>query len=142
MSLGDFVDRFVDALNSSRMPEIHDSIAPDVRAYITNAAGGVDVVEGKEAFLTRFPDFASMAESFTATVTQIAEISDDDVMFMVRIDASGNGKELHNFAAILLRLRDGMMAEYRMVEALPAYSEEFWAAQGETDGSGSGSAAR
>jgi hypothetical protein len=34
--------------------------------------------------------------------------------------------ELHNYAAFLARVADGRVVELWMVEAQPAYSDEFW----------------
>lgn len=128
-SPADFARRFVAAMEASDMATIAASFDPDVRAYITNAQGGTDLVEGAEALTPRFPDFADMADSFRATVTQAHEIDDATVLFMVEIRAERKGRSLHNFAGIYLRLSaDGRMAEYRMVEALPAESDAFWSA--------------
>ncbi len=100
---------------------------PVCTLYITNASGGTDLVEGKEAFLGRFPDFAAMADSFRATVTQVHEIDDWSALVMVEIQAERRGRSLHNFAGLLIRLSaDGRMTEYRMVEALPEESDRFW----------------
>lgn len=38
----------------------------------------------------------------------------------------GGGKTKHNHAAYLSRVQDGQVTELWMVEALPAYSDEFW----------------
>lgn len=124
-----FVHRFVAAMEASDMATIAASFDPGVRAYITNAQGGTDLVEGGQALAPRFPDFAGMADSFRATVTQVHEIDDATVLFMVEIRAERKGRSLHNFAGIYLRLSpDGRMTEYRMVEALPAESDAFWSA--------------
>jgi hypothetical protein len=45
---------------------------------------------------------------------------------MVEIRADQAGKRLHNFAAFLARAPAGAIAELWMVEARPAYSDEFW----------------
>jgi hypothetical protein len=124
-----FVLHFVRAMECSDMATVRASFDPHVRAYITNAEGGTDLVEGSEALGQRFPDFGAMADSFHATVTQLHEIDDRTVLFMVEIRAERLGRSLHNFAGILVRLSAaGKMAEYRMVEALPAESERFWSA--------------
>jgi hypothetical protein len=124
-----FARRFVQAMDNSDMAIVRSSFAPDVRAFITNASGSTDLLEGSEALGQRFPDFAAMADSFQATVTQVHEIDDRTVLFMVEIKAERLGRSLHNFAGILIRLTDdGKMAEYRMVEALPAESDRFWSA--------------
>ncbi|HVT42188.1 MAG TPA: nuclear transport factor 2 family protein [Acidimicrobiales bacterium] len=125
----EFIHRFVAAMEASDMATVTSSFAPDVRAYITNAQGGTDLVEGSAALAPRFPDFAAMADSFQATVTQVHEIDDATVLFMVEIHAERKGRSLHNFAGIFLRLSpEGLMTEYRMVEALPAESDAFWSA--------------
>jgi ketosteroid isomerase-like protein len=124
-----FVRRFVRAMESSDMATVLASFDPDVRAYVTNAEGGTDLVEGSEALGRRFPDFAAMADSFHATVTQVHEIDDRTVLFMVEIRAERRGRSLHNFAGILIRLSAaGKMTEYHMVEALPEESDRFWSA--------------
>ena len=116
-------------MNTSNMAAVADSFDADVEAYIANALGGADRMVGRDEMLARFPDFAALADSFRATVTQIHEIDARTVLFMVEIDAERLGKTLHNFAGIFCRLSEqGRVTEYRMVEALPAESERFWAA--------------
>jgi hypothetical protein len=122
-----FVHRFVAAMEASDMAAISASFDPRARAYITNAKGGTDLVEGAEALALRFPDFAGMADSFEAQVTQVHEIDDSTVLFMVEVRAERKGRLLHNFAGIYVCLSpEGRMTEYRMVEALPAESDAFW----------------
>jgi hypothetical protein len=124
-----FVRRFVAAMEASDMEAIASSFDPHVRAFITNAAGGTDSVEGSRELLGRFPAFASMADSFEAVTTQVHEIDDRSVLAMVEIRAHRKGRSLHNFAGILIRLsQEGRMTEYRMVEALPEESDRFWSA--------------
>jgi hypothetical protein len=86
-----FVLPFVRAMNESDMATVRACFDPDVRAFVTNAAGGTDLVEGSEALGLRFPDFAAMADSFRATVTQVHEIDDRTVLFMVEIRAETPG---------------------------------------------------
>ena len=130
MSTGsEFADVFVRAMVSSDLGAIAASIDPEVQAYVTNASGGSDLVSGRQAFLARFPDFAAMADSFAATITQLHEIDDLTTLFMIEIEAERLGRSLHNFAGVLIRLSaGGTLLEYRMVEAQPEYSDEFWAA--------------
>ena len=45
---------------------------------------------------------------------------------MVEIRAEREGRALHNFAAFLTRVVDGQVRQIWMVDALPAYSDEFW----------------
>jgi hypothetical protein len=114
-------------MESSDMETIAASFDPEVRAYVTNAQGGTDLVVGSEDLQERFPDFGAMADEFRATVTQVHEIDQQTVLFMVEIHAKRNGRSLHNFAGIFVRLSEsGRMVEYRMVEALPEESDRFW----------------
>jgi len=45
---------------------------------------------------------------------------------MVEIRAERGGKTLHNHAAYLSLVQEGQVTELWMVEALPAYSDDFW----------------
>jgi hypothetical protein len=45
----------------------------------------------------------------------------------VEIHARREDRSLHNFAAHLLRVADGRITEWGMVDAKPSESEEFWA---------------
>jgi hypothetical protein len=46
---------------------------------------------------------------------------------MVEIRAGRGGRELHNFGAFLSRIDgEGRIVDLWMVDALPAYSDEFW----------------
>jgi hypothetical protein len=50
----------------------------------------------------------------------------DMVIAMVEVKAGRGVEQLHNHAAHCLFVRDGLVAEWWMVEALPAESDEFW----------------
>ncbi len=45
---------------------------------------------------------------------------------MVEVAAARGDRTLPNHAAHLLRVRNGEITQMWMVEALPAYSAEFW----------------
>jgi hypothetical protein len=93
--------------------------------YVTNAEGGVDAVRGATAYLERVP--AGDDASYSATVTQVVSVSASQVLGMVEIRAERNGRTLHNHAAFLARFDDdSRIDEVWMVDALPAYSDEFW----------------
>ena len=59
-------------------------------------------------------------------VTQTVTVAPGSTLTMVEIRAERAGKTLHNFSAFLARIEDGQIVELWMVEALPAYSAEFW----------------
>lgn len=99
-------------------------LADDLVSYVTNAAGGADRVDGAEAYLARVPD--GQDATYSATVTQAVTVAEDQVLGMVEIRAEREEKTLHNHAAFLARVADDRITELWMVDALPAYSDEFW----------------
>jgi ketosteroid isomerase-like protein len=116
--------RFVEAFAAADVDAMRSLLAADVTAYITNAEGGVDRVDGREGYISRVPDAGSAQLSID--VTQAVTVAPGQVLTMVEIRAVRGGKTLHNFAAFLTRVRDERITEIWMVEALPAYSDEFW----------------
>jgi hypothetical protein len=96
----------------------------DLTAYVTNAGGGADAVHGRDDYMARVPDLASADGS--VEVTQVLPIGDDLVLMMVEIRARRGDRELHNFAAFLARIAGDRITELWMVDAKPAYSDEFW----------------
>ena len=65
--------------------------------------------------------------TYTATVTQVVSVSASQVLAMVEIRAERKGRTLHNHAGFLAGFDDdGHIDELWMVDALPAYSDEFW----------------
>lgn len=99
-------------------------LAEGAIAYITNADAGVDTVTGRDEYMARVPDL--QANSGRADITQVVRIDDERAMTMVEIHAERDGKKLHNFAGFLARVANGQIAELWMVDAKPAYSDEFW----------------
>jgi hypothetical protein len=101
------------------------ALAESLVAYVTDADGGVDEVRGRDAYMARVP--GGDAE-YAAAVTQVVSVSPTQVLAMVEIEASRKGRTLHNHAGFLARFdADGRVDELWMVDALPAYSDEFWA---------------
>lgn len=117
--------RFFEAYGNGDLATVRSATADELVAYVTNADGGVDVVEGRERYIERLPDLRSAAGQLA--ITQIVEIAAQQVLTMVEIRASRKGRDLHNFAAFLARVRDGQVTQLWMVEAQPAHSDEFWA---------------
>jgi ketosteroid isomerase-like protein len=104
-------------------------LADDLRAYVTNADGGIDEVVGADAYLARVEAMDLPSARFSVSVTQMVAPSSKQVMVMVEVRAARGGRSLHNHAAHLLSVRDGRIGEWRMVEALPADSDAFWSAE-------------
>ena len=121
------VKRFLDAFSAADLGAMRSLLAEDVVSYITNAGGGVDRVEGADAILERIEAMDLPAAEFSVQLTQPpVEVDPDRVLVMVEIRAARGGRTLHNFAAHLMRVSDGRIAEWRMVDAKPAESDSFW----------------
>jgi ketosteroid isomerase-like protein len=103
---------------------VRTSMADDMVGWITNREGGVDRTDGADAYLSRLPDL-SEAE-LEARITQVLGIDDQRALTMVAIRATRRGMNLENYAAFLTRVVAGRVVELWMVEAQPAYSDEFW----------------
>jgi ketosteroid isomerase-like protein len=114
----------IDAFSMQNEADMRSALAENMTAYVTNAEGGVDRVDGRDAYLTRL--LALKAPTLNAAVAQSVTVARDQALVMVEIRAERKGRTLHNFAAFLARVSDDQIVELWMVEALPAYSDEFW----------------
>ncbi|MDQ5834613.1 MAG: nuclear transport factor 2 family protein, partial [Actinomycetota bacterium] len=85
----------------------------DVVAYITNAEGGQDRVEGRDEYLGRVEAMDLPSARFSVELTQAPVAVDaEQVLLMVEIRAQRAGRSLHNFAAHLLRVAGGRVSEW------------------------------
>ena len=123
----EIASRFLAAFSAADFEGMRAMLAEDVVAYITNAEGEVDKVEGRDAYLSRIEAMDLPSARFSIELTQPPVTVDaDQVLVMVEVRAERAGISLHNFAAHLLRIADRRIAEWRMVDAKPAESDEFW----------------
>ncbi len=65
-------------------------LAEDLIGYVTNAEAGVDVVEGRDAYLGRLPDLH--ATGGTLTLAQVLGIDEEQALTMVEIRAEREGR--------------------------------------------------
>jgi hypothetical protein len=115
---------FIDAFSTHHEDAMRAVLAPDLTAYVTDAEGGVQPVLSRDSYVQRL--LALKAPVFTVKVTQSVTTRPDQALLMVEIHAERKDRALHNFAAFLATVRDEQIAELWMVEALPAYSDQFW----------------
>ena len=99
-------------------------LADDVVGYVTNAEAGVDDVRGADAYMARMPPLDDA--ELTIDVTQSVTVAPGQALTMVRIAAERADQSLRNFSAFLTRVEGGRLTEIWMVEAQPAFSDEFW----------------
>jgi hypothetical protein len=124
-SLEDIMSKFVSVFCTD-YDQMEKLLDPDIISYITNAEGGVDKVQGRDALMTRIRSMNTVGVQFILTITQMVTVKPEQGLMMVEIKADRGGKILHNFAAFLIDIKDDHISQMRMVEALPAYSDEFW----------------
>jgi len=122
------VTSFIEAFGQAEYEKMAGLLAQDVESYVTSADGGVKRLDGRHAYMQNIEAFDYATVRPTADITQILTVKPGQVMVMVEIKAKRKGQELHNFAAFLMDVRGGQISKMRMVEALPAYSDEFWSA--------------
>ena len=94
---------------------------------VTNADGGADRVAGRDEYLSRIAAMDLPGAQYRVTLTQSPAVVDEHlVLLMVEVRAQRDGRRLHNFAALLLRVQDDRVTEWRMADAKPAESDQFW----------------
>src|SRR5918911_5663374 len=99
--------RFLQAFSDADFGTMRSLLADDARAYITNAQGGVDRVDGADAYLARVAAMDLPSADLTLTLTQLADVAPEQVLAMVEVRARRGDRSLHNYAAHLLTVRAG-----------------------------------
>ena len=118
----------LEAFSAADFDRMRELFAEDVASGITNAEGGTDVVSDRETLLGRIEAMNLPAVGYSVELTQEpVAVGDDRAMAMVEIRAKREDRTLHNFAAHLVRVVDGRITEWSMVDAKPAESDRFWA---------------
>lgn len=119
------VTDFINSFTSGDFGKVKDLLAENVTAYITNADAKVNELKGPLAFMASIPNDILTIKPKVA-ITQLLSINSNQILVMVEVKAQRKGKELHNHAAYLMNVNEDKISEIWMVEALPAYSDEFW----------------
>ena len=122
----DTVAAFIAAFDRADLASMENLMAVDAVSYITNADGGANRLEGRDAFMESVRAMKIEQVNPSVAITQMTRVGLREVMAMVEIKAERKGRSLHNHAAFLMSVHDRRIDEIRMVEALPAYSDSFW----------------
>jgi len=122
----EIISNFVFAFEQDNYNQMNTILADDLVSYITDAKAGSKLLKGKNEFIENMRALKIEEVKLTVKITQILEIEDDQGLVMVEINAARKNKTLHNYAAFLINTKGDKISEIRMVEALPAYSDEFW----------------
>jgi ketosteroid isomerase-like protein len=126
---GDSVgERFTAAFSAGDFEVMRGLLAPDLIAWVTDADGEMQRLEGRDDYLGRVEAMDLPAAKFSVELTQApVPVDGDKVLLMVEVRAERGGQTLHNFAGHLLRIDGEQIAEWWMVDAKPAESDAFWA---------------
>ena len=123
----DIATDLLEAFNAGDLGRMRELLAPDLVAWVTNANGDADRVTGRDEYLSRIAAMDLPGAQYRVTLTQSPVAIDEHlVLLMVEIRAERDGRRLHNFAAHLLRVDDERVTEWRMADAKPAESDQFW----------------
>jgi len=125
MSTESVARELIEAFCAADTRRMRTFLSDDLRAYITNRDGGVDEV-GADEYVARVAAMDLPSAQFTLDITQVVTPRPEMVIAMVEVSAARRGRTLHNHAAHCLFVRDGLVTEWWMAEALPAESEAFW----------------
>jgi ketosteroid isomerase-like protein len=123
----DVATDLLDAFNAGDLDRMRELLDPDLVAWVTNADGEADRIAGRGEYLSRIAAMDLPAAQYRVTLTQSpATVDEHLVLLMVEIRAERDGRQLHNFAAFLLCVDGDRVTEWRMADAKPAESEQFW----------------
>ena len=122
----DIAIAFIKAFEKADMAQLTALMAEDAVNYVTNRKGGVDKVLGREPYLERVKAMNVATAHLRMFIPQILTIQPGKVLLMVEVKAERSPKTLHNFAAVLMEIKNGHIHQTWMVEALPEKSDDFW----------------
>jgi ketosteroid isomerase-like protein len=123
----DIATDLVEAFNAGDLDRMRELLAPDLVAWVTNADGEADRITGRDEYLSRIAAMDLPGARYRVTLTQSpAAIDEHLILLMVEVRAERDGRRLHNFAAHVLRVDEGRVTEWRMADAKPAESDQFW----------------
>lgn len=120
------VAQFIEACDTVDRNTMEACLSHDVLADVTQADGSVITLAGRNAYMNAIDAMGIETVRHSITATQIAAVADDQAMAMVEIKAERKGRQLHNFAAFLMRVKAGQIERIWMVDALPEESDRFW----------------
>lgn len=121
------VEAFLNAFNAGDLAALRACLADGAVAFVTGPDGRPSEMTGAEAYVAAIEAMNLPAVDYSVTLTQAPVlVGDGRVLAMVEVRAHREGRSLHNFAAHLIRVVEGRIAELRMVEAKPAESDAFW----------------
>ncbi|MDA7948411.1 MAG: nuclear transport factor 2 family protein [Hyphomicrobiaceae bacterium] len=120
------VRRFIEAFDAADLDTIATCLGENVVAEVTQRDASTVQLQGRAAYMANIEALDIPTVRPRVWITQIAKVSEDQVLFMVEGKAARKGRKLHNHAAYLMTIKGGEIQRIWMVEALPEESDTFW----------------
>lgn len=119
------VTSFIQAYATVDLAKLESLFLPNAIFHMTTPDGSSQPI-GVQAFIQNVIDLDVKTVQPQLTIKQTVQTAAQQVLTMVEVQAQKNKKSLHNFAGFLINFEDGKIASIFMVDALPAYSADFW----------------
>jgi ketosteroid isomerase-like protein len=119
-------EAFLAAFNAGDLDALRACLADDAVAFVTGPDGRTFEMSRADVYVAAVTAMNLPAVDYSVTLTQVPVLVDaETVMVMVEVRAHRDGRDLHNYAAHLLRVVGARISRLSMVEAKPAESDEF-----------------
>lgn len=119
--------RFVAAFGENDLATMRALLGDGFTGHITTADGGTRDV-GPDDYIAGVAAMDVPSAHLRLDITDATATGPDSVLVMVEVHAARKDRRLHNHSGQLLTVRDGVVVELWMVDALPAESDAFWSA--------------
>ena len=92
-STGKIADDLLRAFSAADIEAMRSMLAEDLVAFITNAEGGLDRIEGREEYLSRIEAMDLPSARFSVELTQApVAVDSEQVLIMVEVRARRDGR--------------------------------------------------
>ncbi len=117
---------FVLCFQSGDFDKMTSLMNKDAKSYITNASGGVNLFDGRSAFIKNLIDLNVKSIQPKVQIDQILSTTQNQVMIMFEGSMQKEERTFHNIVTYLIDFKNDLIEKIQMVEANPAKSDEFW----------------
>ncbi|MEM8561987.1 MAG: nuclear transport factor 2 family protein [Pseudomonadota bacterium] len=117
---------FIEALDAANISALQNYLSEDLVSDVTQPDGSVATLVGRSNYIDAIEAMDLPVVRPSIKATQIAPVSDEQVLVMIEVRAIRKNHTLHNCAAFLMNVVAGSISRIWMVEALPAESDRFW----------------
>lgn len=117
---------FILCCETADFDTMRNLMQPNAKSYITNAEGGVNLFDGRDALIQNLIDLDVKNVKPKIQIDQILSTAENQVMIMFEGYMKKANRIFHNTATYLIDFKNDLIDKIQMVEANPASSDEFW----------------